>query len=99
MTQPHNNHALSRVMSMHGDWVLVMATANASCKSNVQNAVSYRPHAHGVVPDLFTQFNENQHKPRLRTKTENFMRSEFFIVHIVFILTVVKTLRNDVVCS
>ena len=29
------------------------------------------------APDLFTQFNKNQHKPRLRTKTKNFMPSEF----------------------
>ena len=58
------------------------------CSQHSQYA-KLRLRAHGVVsdrfhselfqkaPDLFTYFNENQHKPRLRTKTKNFMRSEF----------------------
>ena len=29
------------------------------------------------TPDFLTQFNENQDRPRLRTKTKNLMRSEF----------------------
>ena len=51
------------------------------------------------APELFTQFNENYHRPRLRTKTKNFIQSDFFLVRIVFIFTVVKLLENDIMCT
>ena len=50
--------------------------------------VSERFHSESFqkAPNLFTQFNENQHKSHLRTKNKLHV-IKIFIVHIVFILT------------